>query len=278
MSPVFYERRLESVFIGGICEVSYPSHVHASVEIVCLQTGTIEMTVSEKKLSVRPGDIVIVFPYVPHSYETVSEDAAGLTTIFLPDTIEEFSNAFRTMLPLNPLMLREKKPAELDMLIRNLQKLSQRENSPLRLGYLHLFLSYMFVDLPLVPVKKNVDSEMRYQVLHYISEHFTEPISLESAAHALGVSRIHLSHIFSQQLHINFRQYINTLRVDLACTLLRNPSYSISQIAYLCGYGNQRTFNRAFLAQCNMSPNQYRASISDEKPGVHKNTKKEANE
>ena len=77
-----------------------------------------------------------------------------------------------------------------------------------------------------------------------------EPITLETVAHALGVSRIHLSHIFSQQLRINFRQYINALRIDRACFLLRNPSYSISEIAYLCGYGNPRTFHRAFLTQC----------------------------
>ena len=27
---------------------------------------------------------------------------------------------------------------------------------------------------------------------------------------------------------------------------------------YLCGYGNPRTFHRAFLAQCGMPPKQYR--------------------
>ena len=98
-------------------------------------------------------------------------------------------------------------------------------------------------------------------MLQYISEHFTEPLTLESTAHALGISRIHLSHIFSQQLHINFRQYINTLRIDRAKTLLHDPSNSISQIAYLCGYGNQRTFHRAFLTQCSITPNQYRANV-----------------
>ena len=103
---------------------------------------------------------------------------------------------------------------------------------------------------------------MSYQVLQYISEHFTEPLTLESTARALGISRIHLSHIFSQQLHINFRQYINTLRIDRAQTLLRDPAYSISQIAYQCGYGNQRTFHRAFLSQCGMTPNSFRAALT----------------
>ena len=122
-------------------------------------------------------------------------------------------------------------------------------------------MSYLFSCIRLKQVDKHVQSGLSYQVLHYISEHFTEPLSLETTARALGISRIHLSHIFSQQLRINFRQYINTLRIDRACYLLRDPNYNISQIAYLCGYGNPRTFHRAFLAQCQMPPKQYRQKM-----------------
>lgn len=120
--------------------------------------------------------------------------------------------------------------------------------------------------LPLSPIEKQIQTSqgyrLSYQILHYISEHFTEPLTLESTAHALGISRIHLSHIFSQQLHVNFRQHISTLRIDRACKHLRDPSNTVSQVAYLCGYSNPRTFHRAFLSQCGMPPKQYRARLS----------------
>lgn len=262
MSSVFYEQRTENQFIGIICDHPFPAHVHDPVEIVCPISGTLVMTISGKKYHIMPGDIAVVFPSVPHSYDHVTEDVQGLTLIFLPDTIAEFSRTFRTMVPSVPLLSKRDKAPELNVIIRNLIKLSTQESSPLQTGYLHLFLAYLFTCLPLQPIEKHVQSNLSYQVLHYISEHFTEPLSLESTAHALGISRIHLSHIFSQQLHINFRQYINTLRIDRACFLLRDPSYSISQIAYLCGYGNPRTFHRAFLTQCGMPPNQFRAKMS----------------
>lgn len=262
MSTVFYEQRTENVFAGFICDHPFPSHVHDVVEIVCLLTGSVEMTIGGKKLLLLPGDISIAFPVVPHSYDYVSEDASGLTLIFSPDTIVEFYHTFRTMQPTQPLLTDADKAKELDPIIRGFQKISQQDqHSPLKLGYLHLFLSYLFSCLSLSPIEKRSYSGMSYQVLQYISEHFTEPLTLENTAHELGISRIHLSHIFSQQLHINFRQYINTLRIDRARTLLRNPAYSISQIAYLCGYGNQRTFHRAFLTHCGMTPNQLRATL-----------------
>ena len=265
MSSVFYERRNEDVFAGIICDHPFPSHVHDVVEIVCLLSGIIDMTVAGKKLRLLPGDVAIAFPVVPHSYDAVSEDANGLTLIFSPDTIIEFYHTFRTMRPLTPLLPASEQAAELAAIIRGFLNVATKDqNNSLKLGYLHLFLSYLFSCLPMNPVDKRARSGMSFQVLQYISEHFTEPLTLESTAHALGISRIHLSHIFSQQLHINFRQYINTLRIDRAQTLLRNPGYSISQIAYQCGYGNQRTFHRAFMSQCGMTPNRFRATLSNQ--------------
>ncbi|MBE5814203.1 MAG: helix-turn-helix domain-containing protein [Clostridiales bacterium] len=262
MDPVFYEKRTEDIFIGGICEGPFPSHVHDVAEIVCITEGYLYMTIAGKQLTVAPGDIAMAFPATPHSYDYISKDAKGLALIFSPDTISEFTHKFRTMTVQSPLLRGEDKPQEMVHIIRYLLENSQQADSPLRLGYLHLFLSYLFSCIQLQPLEKHMQTGLSYQVLHYISEHFTEPLSLETTARALGISRIHLSHIFSQQLKINFRQYINTLRIDRACALLRDPSYTISQIVYLCGYGNPRTFHRAFLAQCGMPPKQYRARFA----------------
>ena len=262
MKPVFYEQRTENVFIGVMCDHSFPSHVHDVVEIVCLQTGELEMTVADKVIRLVPGDVAVVFPSEAHSYDYVSKDASGLSLIFLPDTIMEFYQTFRTMQPVQPLLPEQDKAPELSSLVPHMFRImAENRETPLKLGLLHLFLAYLFTTLPLMPRARNPQSTLTDQVLQYISEHFAEQLTLESTARALGISRIHLSHIFSQQLHINFRQYINTLRIDRACTLLRNPNYSISQIAYQCGYGNQRTFHRTFLAQCGMSPNQFRTEL-----------------
>lgn len=124
-------------------------------------------------------------------------------------------------------------------------------------------LEKIFCAMPptITMLKRSMDSSIAAQALVYISEHFTEPVSLESTAHALGISRIHLSHVFSQQLHVRFRSYVNLLRSDHACMLLRDPALSIVEIAYMCGYGNIRTFTRAFKEHCHMTPCEFRASL-----------------
>lgn len=261
MLAIFYEQRPESLFIGDICDHPFPAHMHDVVEIVFLHTGRLAMTVGGEQRTLLPGDAAVVFPSVPHSYDETPAGAAGLSLIFSADAIGEFLHTFRTMQPVTPFLSGDDLPPELRMISVKLGSLSEEERSALLIGYLHLFLSYLFTALPLQPMNRSVVSGLPQQVLHYVSEHFTEQLSLESTARAMGVSRIHLSHIFSQQLGVNFRQYINALRIDRACTLLRDPGRSVAQVIDLCGYQNPRTFHRAFQSHCGMTPKQYRAGL-----------------
>ncbi|MBQ3157968.1 MAG: helix-turn-helix transcriptional regulator [Clostridia bacterium] len=266
MPTMFYESREEKshefLFAGIICDHPFPTHVHDVVEAVCLQHGTVTMTIGPQQYQLQAGDIAIMFPSMPHSYDQVSEDAQGLTLIFSPGIIREFSAAFRNTIPETPVLQAREAPQELQDVISQLRRLPPEKAQTLQRGYLHLFLSFLLDAMPLRPMDKHVETGLTHQVLHYISQHFTEPLTLENTAHALGISRIHLSHIFSQQLHINFREYINALRISYACELLWEENCSISQIAYQCGYGNPRTFHRAFLSQCGMPPRQYREQNS----------------
>lgn len=258
MGTLFYEIRSEEAYIGEICDHPFPLHVHDVVEIVCATSGVQKLTISGKQYTLLPGNIAVIFPAIPHGYDFVSQDATGVSLMFSPDVISEFTYQFRSMTLEHPVIGCDDKPPELDFIISDMQKRFPHQGAGLLYGYLHIFLSFLFTCIKPVPMEKQMHFDLSCQVLRYIGEHYIEPITLETVAHALGVSRIHLSHIFSQQLRINFRQYINALRIDRACFLLRNPVLSISEIAYLCGYGNPRTFHRAFLSQRQMTPMHYR--------------------
>ena len=264
MSPLFYEKGSRTMFAGRMCDQPFPMHLHEPVEIVCLTKGQVQMTVDGCTQTLEAGDLAVCFPVVPHSYDMVSADAQGLALIFTPETLQEFTHIFRTMRPVKAFVSAAAKDAELDVIARKLLEMEKDEPDMLRKAYMHVFLAHMMRRLPLRSAEQPMsETGLPYHVLHYISKHFTEPISLESTAHALGVSRIHLSHIFSQRLNINFRQYINTLRIDMACRLLRESKHSIARITDLCGYENPRTFHRAFQAQWNMTPTQFRAQCHE---------------
>ena len=81
--------------------------------------------------------------------------------------------------------------------------------------------------------------------------------TISSAAHDLGISESHLSHLFAQQFHVNFRAFINAIRIDKATMLMRDPFMTLTQIYYQCGYDNMRTFRRAFVQETGMLPAAY---------------------
>ena len=97
--------------------------------------------------------------------------------------------------------------------------------------------------------------------MHYIDDHALDDLSLETVSHAMGISASHLSHFFAEKLRVNFRQYINTIRISRARLLMRDSSYTLTMICDACGYSNMRTFRRAFLKEVGCLPSEYRETL-----------------
>ena len=92
----------------------------------------------------------------------------------------------------------------------------------------------------------------------YVTEHFKENISLDTAADALGISRFDVSRLFASSIKINFVKYVNFMRIAYAKELLETTNASVLEIALECGYETLRTFNRVFKEYVGTTPHRYR--------------------
>ena len=107
--------------------------------------------------------------------------------------------------------------------------------------------------------KDNISSQNALSaILNFCENNYREDISLDIVSKSLGFSKSHISHIFSDKLRMNFRNYINSLRLNYATELLSNEKRSITEIASESGFDTIRTFNRAFRKMHNTSPLEYR--------------------
>ena len=95
-------------------------------------------------------------------------------------------------------------------------------------------------------------------LVHYLSQNFQKPLSLDTVARDLGVSKYHLSHVFSEKIGQSFSSYLASIRVDCACALLAGTNRSVTEIAAESGFESQRSFFRAVGARCGMTPRAYR--------------------
>ena len=257
----FYEQREEKLFIGGMTQFPVPTHVHGVAELTVLTRGTAAIGIDNTIYRLGPGDAAVVFPLVPHSFEELSGDAEGLAAIFPPDIIPEYAGTFHGLQPETPILQAARTGPELAVAVSRLERMNMTEDLPLCIAYLHVLLASVLHGLTYRPVYDYSERELGHRIIRYISEQACNEITLESASHALGISASHLSHFFSETLHINFRRFINAIRIDKARLMMRDPSLTLTQICDECGYTNMRTFRRAFRAEMGCLPSDHRQAL-----------------
>ena len=64
---------------------------------------------------------------------------------------------------------------------------------------------------------------------------------------------------FKNKTNVNLRDYLLTEKMEYARRVLMNPSASISDVAYDVGYGDYRSFSRAFKNVHGITPSDFQA-------------------
>lgn len=112
----------------------------------------------------------------------------------------------------------------------------------------------------------NLADEEKQKILSYIAEHYSNPeLSLEMMQKDLGMAEGKISNAIKEAVDMNFKRYLNTIRLEEAKRLLKTTDRQVMDIAYKVGYGNVTHFNRVFREVEDCSPNEYRKG-SSEKP------------
>lgn len=97
------------------------------------------------------------------------------------------------------------------------------------------------------------------EIKGYMERYFREPdMGLSRVGGAFQMSESYLSTIFKEQAGVNFAEYLETMRIEEACRLLRDPALTINEVAEQVGYNNTRTFRRAFVRVKGVSPREAR--------------------
>jgi AraC-like DNA-binding protein len=100
------------------------------------------------------------------------------------------------------------------------------------------------------------------EALAFINDHLTEPFSEGDLAAIAGRSPSAFSRSFRRHTGMALVQYVNRLRINLACQMLMSESgLTITEICYAVGYNNISNFNRQFLAQKGMPPSRFKALL-----------------
>jgi AraC-like DNA-binding protein len=107
-------------------------------------------------------------------------------------------------------------------------------------------------------VHNDIDEETK-RITDYIAEHFVDSeLTVEKLGREVGIHPAKVPGLLKKRFQLNFKQYLNIIRIEEAKRLLRESDKQIVDIAYTVGYNNIPHFNRTFKQATENSPNQYR--------------------
>ncbi len=121
----------------------------------------------------------------------------------------------------------------------------------------HIFVEqYLFGKTKKTALKQFSDEIT--STINYMNRNLDKKIDIPNLA-----ARVYLSHSgliwkFKKELDTTPSEYLNLLRLRYAKQLLSNHSYSVTQIAEMCGYCNPYYFTNLFHKRYGMSPSAFR--------------------
>ena len=117
---------------------------------------------------------------------------------------------------------------------------------------LEAFTENMFDYIP----EKN--HELIKKAILYISQHFTENLTLEEVAGHVHLNPAYFSSVFKQSTGSSFKEYLNMVRIEESKRLLANTEYTIINIAVAADFEDQSYFSKVFKKYTGLTPRQYR--------------------
>lgn len=257
----FYENTNDDLRAFYSHNLNFPFHLHTQLELLYVLSGSMEITVHHQTAVLKDHDCALIFPNQIHSYQSNHGDNYAITMICDLNLTGNFLNNLTKYHPLIPFIrateLHDDIAYSLDRLITEVQ---EERSKAVYSAFVQVILSRLF---PKSTLEKNVHSEsynLTFEIAQYISQNYTEPLSLDMLATQLCVSKYHLSHVFASKIRTNFNDYLNSFRLNHAIHLIRTTDKSIAEIYNESGFDSQRTFNRVFKKNYGVSPLQFRES------------------
>ena len=253
------------------------AHWHNSFELIEVVEGKFYCNVDGSEFPINKGNICIINRGRLHHIYTEDYNTSMCrkkTIIFNPDYFIKDQNIYeKYILPLLEkdafahIQFNIKKGIGLDIntLMKEIEALEDEkpigyELEEYSLIYKVIRYLYLAYQSSKQSIHTTYDANVQIQrnMTSFIHEHFNSKIGLEDIAEAGKVSKstcIRLFHKYTGKSPIDF---LNNYRLQMSAEKLVTTSEQITEIAYACGFGQPSYFNRLFLKEYNMTPNQYR--------------------
>ncbi|PWK80028.1 AraC-like DNA-binding protein [Mucilaginibacter oryzae] len=257
-------------------------HFHEECQLVHIVKSSGKRIIGDSVDYFESGETIFLGSNIPHVWHNTREQPAdveevpyshSLTIYFNPAKLIMHLSAFGNVRKIESFLNKAQRGVELkgkcrEAVVKLMYRILQQEGLPKIITLLEI-LDLMSSDEGYnLLASTNYTNQYQYhdskrmdQVFKYIFDNFREDISLNTIADVANMNTYAFCRFFKARTKKSFTQFVNETRIGYACKLLANKDYSITDIAYECGFNNVSNFNRFFKVIKKTSPRQYRNQL-----------------
>lgn len=253
------------LFEGAAGNYFRDKHWHRSVEIFAVFEGALNFYLNNELHPLKQGEFMLI-----NSNEIHSIDAREVNrTVVLQIPLKTFEKYFTGE---QFIHFRHHHPVydgELMEQIREIYSIYQSKECGYEMkvkGLYYLMLHLLVTEYRELQVSEDMRKRNRRLnrlsvITSYIKENYTADLSLETLAEIFGYSPTYLSRMFQRYAGINYRSYVQSVRVECAYRELVNTEHALGEIALNNGFPNSKVFTREFQKKYGILPSEYRKKV-----------------
>lgn len=250
-------------------------------ELVIVLSGSATHVVNDESYPVSRGDVFVVGGDTAHNYTDTSDfhiynimyqpeavnfsqyditKSVGFHALFLVEPYFNKQHGYKNKLKLSPAKFSIIKSIADKILNEYTSQNDGRETiitSLFIMLVVELSRLYTFDDKS---TKNDIINIAR--TASYIENHFTDDLSVSALSNLVHYSERHFARLFKETYNMTPMDYIASLRIRHACTLLTDTPLPIAEISLQCGYSDNNYFSRVFKKHKGVTPSQFRLSNS----------------
>ena len=243
-------------------------HAHDFLELYYFLDGSVTYYIEDQVYDLCPGDLLIIPAGKMHRPVIANEHAAyeRMVLWITPQYLQSIDS------PAGDLQKNLQKVGEhgycvpfrgdetvfVTALLKKLLYMQKNDTDPkFCAGAVELYLWTIFRSYGVIDTTHRNETQVIPQVIRYITEHFSEPLTLEDIAAEFFVSKSYLNRHFKAYTNSTVYAYIMALRLTHARRMLREGIPAV-EAGRECGFSDYSTFYKAFKTQTGLSPQQFK--------------------
>ncbi len=253
-------------------QYNYPLHHHNFAELSLVLAGTGTEILNGKPHRFKRGTVSFLLPHHIHEIQLDQPNVHKYNCMF--DVQLLFSSPSDRELANTLLQTGKEIPSHYDLdeeqtVIMEQTFISMKQeyeseqfgqDTVLRSKLLEAFVYLVRTSRPAAPKAPLTlrSKDKALELLQFLHLHFQEEITLKQLADEFNLNPSYISRIFKQHVGKTLTDYLHSLRVGMATSLLATTTMSIVDITFEVGFEHARTFTRVFKELQGITPTQYR--------------------